>query len=387
MVLSINFVVDRSNAPMFVAMHGLFAASEVNRLVEKLRIGSQERARLGLHTRGTVPITHTVILDRNAPYGERLIVNETHRIWLDEAARLLLQGVRFSTIGQQVAALGCPLSPSEMHRLFLTPFTWGHSGYGYVKQHGHWAYDESVPLPPKAVIFRNTVAPVWTGDLAERIKQELRRRHEMIGSRRPHSTLRFSGLLICGNCGKLLGFQSPVDHYHHRYDYYRCTNKACDKKAGGRVEILQAEVDRLLQLWLRAEDFAGIAPTVPDNTAADERLTAEITATRAHVTRLILAQTNSGATAAVQAIYQEQIREAGEKLDGLEKLLADQRRRHARDLERAAQERHTLDTLRTLTLEKFWQLPDVEIHASLRALLGKNKLVVNGKSITHLKKG
>jgi hypothetical protein len=65
-----------------------------------------------------------------------------------------------------------------------------------------WAFDRSVETPPGVIIEYGTNLAVYTGEQAEIVQAELRRRFEIIrGKTRPHNTKMFTGLLLCGYCG------------------------------------------------------------------------------------------------------------------------------------------------------------------------------------------
>ena len=108
-----------------------------------------------------------------------------------------------------------------MYRLIMKPIFWGHmarhhnsagskNGYKY----GRWIYDESEPGPDGTMIFRNTHPPVWEGELADRVRQEIdRRRHHMRGKAVPNYTHRLSGIAICGECGHFMATKIDKGKY------------------------------------------------------------------------------------------------------------------------------------------------------------------------------
>jgi hypothetical protein len=104
---------------------------------------------------------------------------------------------------------GKPYYSHYMYRLIMKPLFWGHTARNHNSatskngfKYGAWIYDESEPIPEGAMMFRNTHPPVWEGELADLIKAELKRRSETVrGHSDPEYTHRFSGLVVCAECG------------------------------------------------------------------------------------------------------------------------------------------------------------------------------------------
>ena len=94
----------------------------------------------------------------------------------------------------------------------MRPVFWGHSARNFEHQNckngekkGRWIYDESETYPDDMIMFRNTHPPVWEGELADRIRDELDRRKGLARGRATSAyTHRFSGLAVCGECGRFM---------------------------------------------------------------------------------------------------------------------------------------------------------------------------------------
>ncbi len=121
------------------------------------------RAQRGLPITSRVPMSHVVVRDQTTGKALCLEVNEDKRRLWTGLAELILEGVSSYGIEEQL---------NERYRR---------------------VYDENEPIPEGATIFHNTHEAVWPGEIADRVKTEIRRRSESVrGSSTPHSTHRFA---------------------------------------------------------------------------------------------------------------------------------------------------------------------------------------------------
>jgi hypothetical protein len=317
---------------------------------------------------------------------------------------LILEGVPWERIerelyrrGGHVNDKGRVFHPNFMHRLVMRPLFWGHmarfhcskeSQNGY--QSGAWVYDESQPTPEGALVFRNTHPAVWTGELADRVRQEIGRRSEVIrGRAKPMTTHILSGLLICGECGAFLSVCCDPNP-RSSYRGLRCPaskgkatlQHTCNNKGVHTQRPIIARLNSYLEQMLRentTDIFTDQVSDLPKLQQRIARLEADIAKTEDHVRVAIRKQMT--APEEVQQIFDEEIRKLGNQL----KVMREERSRlHGQALatqRSTATQQATLEELTRLTLERFWQQDSRIINQTLHRLMGKRRLVMLGSEI------
>lgn len=388
--------IDEDNKTFQLALGSVNATSGSEQLIKGRKMGMKKRAQRGLPTTSGVPITHKLIRNEKGK-AEKLVVNESHRRLFDDFVTLFLEGVGWRRMEQElykrfghVNQFGEPWSSNRMYRIMTNPTTWGHSAMHYRGNHkmapiGEWIFEEGHEIPPGVTIHYNTHEPVWTGETAELLKAEFRRRQQMLGKRLPNHTYDFSGLLICGNCGYYL-----TTAYSK---YWR--GLACRSKFSHRVPPIdcphtKAISQKTIQEWFHTRllnviengSWEGLLGSTDEqsSTTSLAQVESEIADLRHAIVQMIEDQARQKMDN-VRAIYQDRIDKAGERLEILE-----QRRRELEQQflsrTRAQQERQAaLDTIKSLTLERFWELEGREINQVLMRLMGKRRLVVTNATI------
>lgn len=379
--------VDSSNADMFALIKAYSTRKEMRWIRDMGIRGKDKAAERGLIPH-VIPLTHVAIRD---PASGRQIAIETNeglrRLW-DDLAELILAGTGWQSIPRELAARGHvtdsgrQFAHSYLYKLVYSPVTWGHTArrWGYQStgryHYGPWAYDESEAPPDGVLVFRNTIPPLWAGELAERLKVELRRRRDMVGGRRPSNTYRFSGLILCAGChrsmllrvvvGKRVGLLCPT-HAQRRYTGVDCPN----------VRLLR---DDYIQAFFDERMRAALDEGLPDILAAQKpanspNYTAQLAAAEAdraalvkQVERLISEQ--AAAPDELQPIYRDQLKAHADRLNALTNEVRRLQARAAEVTTATAAQARELSAIRDMTLDAFWKLPDREINQRLRAMMG-----------------
>jgi hypothetical protein len=394
--------IDKSNYRMWIAMAGYKSASHVDWLQKAHAIGMPKRVSKGLPA-SLLPMSHKV--ERNeGGKAVRVVINEKNRRMFNDAAQLILQGVAWSDLplrlyeqyGHANPKNGKPFGPATFRNLFYSPWMWGHAARLYVrtvggkkphykvKKHtGLWTFDEDVPLPPGVEIYRNTVPPLFTGDEAELLKAELRRRYILMEGRAGHKNANtFTGLLVCGSCGCRLSYRK-----RHNWAHYRCMSNGSafryserytctlNKRTVGEKKVIAWLHERLVQM-LAAQDLTTFQDTVQvaNAPARPEQLQAEINQIEARIASLMVqrADTPEGS----QYILTGLIENFDQQLQGLRSALTQIEQIDRAALKAKASASVALEELRAMTLESFWEAPPAEINRLLLMLLGDNRLII-----------
>lgn len=261
--------IDKQNHRMWIAMNGYKSAGEIDRLVAERDKAMNARAERGLPTSSRIPISHRIIRDPNTGKAIRLEVDESKRRLWDDLAALILDGVAWDTIEIElfnryghVNDRGEKYYPDFMYRLIMKPIFWGHSARHHNNANskngfklGRWIYDESEPAPEGTLLFRNTHPPVWEGELADRVRQEINRRRDfMRGNAIPSYTHRLSGIAVCGECGYFMATKIDKGIYHS----LRCPASKgrprlpkCNNRGVISEQKVIARIDEFLRQMLR----------------------------------------------------------------------------------------------------------------------------------------
>lgn len=384
--------IDSSDYVGQVALGGFASVSEVTRFVELRKAGIERRLQRGL-PQSRLIFSHRKVVDPDTGKAVRLEVDESLRgLWNDVEA-VLLSGVSALRIERalaergHVAANGKPYPPGSIYRILHNPTFWGHQfwnkGGKYRRYHGGWAYDDEVEPPPDVRLYRNKFLPVYTGEQAERVKNELRRRADIRGRRAPDSDYPLSGLFVCAECGRALSmYLSRGKKPHYIYRAMRCSYAnnfdGCTARSVVSERKLIRFVDERLRAWLEAGalvDAHEALRDTSDDTIALEQLRAARDRVENQINTLILEQ--SEADTDVREMYRQQIRTLKTRMDALDSDI--QRASHQlKQTER--QQRNTETFLRRLNIEAmetFWQREPFEINQFLAGLMGNTVFVAD----------
>ena len=398
--------VDQHNFRMWISMAGYKASGDIDRLVKHQKNGMAERAKNGLPVSPKIPLSHKLIRDANGK-ALHLEVNEDKRRLWDDLAELILEGVAWKKIENELYSRyghvddsGRPYNMYYMYTLITNPMFWGHTAQGFrrrkseiTRHSGMWIYDESEPVPDDIVVYRNTVPAVYTGELAERIKAEIKRRQETIrGKANPRRTHRFTGLFVCGECGSGM---STYSRYQHRgkpicqlglrcnMAYQKPRNELfCHQKGYVPFREIQAYLDARLRELLEGASPDIFGDIMSPDVDAQKRVTAvqtELSDLEERIGKLIYEQ--SAASETTQGFYRKQVNGLASRVEILRIQLAQLERQAASATQASVVSTATIAEIRELSLERFWQQSDTYINQMLCRLFGNRQLVILDKKI------
>lgn len=365
--------IDAQNQRMQIAMSGYSTGAEMDELRRRHEFGMRGRVRKGLPA-GLVPGTHVLLRDASGK-ADRLIVDESKRRLFDDIydlltrERVIIRGMEAYLEARGHVRLGERVIDSWLRSLY----TWGHSGRRFVaaSQRGNWqwVYDPSRTPPAGVEIWRDTHEAVWQGDQAADIRAELDRRQATYGGHYlPYRSYRYSGLLVCANCGSPVAYRVDRD----RYRYLRC-NRTCGMGIL-KEAVVNAFMVGFLEQIVAGANVADLVGARPDTSVERRRqLDAEIDQTTAQAAALIRKQ--STAPAALFTLYDDELTALAGRLDALER----ERARLQPPAVRAAQTSE--GTIRARGLTWFWSAPEIEQNAILHGLFGRWRMAITNREV------
>jgi hypothetical protein len=393
--------IDDTNYRMFIAMSGYKAAGDIDRLVKARDKAMTARAQRGLPVSSRVPMCHDLVRDPDSGKAIVLEVNEDHRQLWNDLAGLILEGIGWFHIENElydryghVNNKGKKFYPGFMYRLIIKPIFWRHMARNHANannKNGHktgfWVYDEDDPMPEGATIFRNTHDPVYTGELGERIKAELRRRSETVrGRTRSQTTHRFSGLGVCAVCGSFWSTHSNGNYrgircasvYSSRTFTPDCTNRGIlnEKKL---IALLSDYLHEMLKT--RSTDVFSQPNTEEASVEARlKELEWEMTVLEEQARTLIRKQASVGD--AIRDLYDEELAEIDIRLNNMKVTRSRLQNKAKKAAKMIPIETVTLNELAAMSVDAFWKQESRYINQILHRLMGKKRLLLlEGKII------
>ena len=221
--LSDGFV-DANNMRMNIAMGGYRAAGEVDNLSKRRQQGYKARFNRQLPVNSKVASSHKPIRDLESGKMIGVETDESRRQEFTDLAELVLEGVAWASIESEmykrfgyVNKKGKPYYPHYYSRILYTPSFWGHlsrntKGDKRVNPHGAWSREKGHTVPKGITIQYNVIPPMYSGRLANEVKAELTRRESINGRRKPSKSYKFSGLIICGVCGRNMVYSTKKNY-------------------------------------------------------------------------------------------------------------------------------------------------------------------------------
>ncbi len=387
--------VDSTNHRLWIAMSGYKAAGEIDRLVKARDDAMTNYAKIGKPISSRIALSHRILRDEKSGKAIRLEVDERKRRMWDDLAQLILEGVAWVEIEIElykryghVNEAGVPYYPNKMYRLIMKPMFWGHMARFHNNKDslngfkcGRWVYDEGVPAPEGVLIFRNTHPAVWTGEVADKVKQEIDRRSvHMRGSAHPARSHMMTGLIICGECGSFL-----ATHVDKGYRAVYCpaakhrapTLPDCRNRGVCNQHKVVDRLNEYLRQMLEAQSadiFADSRADLPSLQRRLAKLDSEIMAIETQVRVAIRKQVS--APEEVQGIFDEEIRKLSEQLKVVREARARQEGETLAAQQNNSVQQIALEELTTMTLERFWKKENRFINQTLHRLMGKRRLVM-----------
>lgn len=215
---------DQTNYRLMKSFSVFTNNMQLEGLKKKQYIGVRDRVMRGLN-HSQVAWYHNPIRNSQTGKIERLAVNETHRWIYDLIAEHTLEGTGFSMIAKHFNETGIP-NPAGQAKWQMRSFTvnflyrpkvWGNAGWKTrrLKSPAFLAsFDPDFVhlLPDDSEMFYGVdgIQPIYTGEIAILLQQELRRRVQVKG-RGMHKRYQrmFTGMGVCGTCGYGLIYFQP----------------------------------------------------------------------------------------------------------------------------------------------------------------------------------
>lgn len=368
----------------FLALGGYAIASEMQAIEQRRHDGMYNKARRGMHTGNRPPFGFCYNADRSA-----IEFNEEFRPVYNAAATLLLDGVPYYELENHLANLGFvkpngqPYIRTFFYRLFMNPHIWGHSAWNYAKRYGVWAFDDSQPVPAGTEVWRDKHQPVFTGDLAERIKAELHRRAAAETHRHPQRKYWYSGLIVCDVCkAKLVASHVRVSaKYWTHKPCLRCAYGTSSRAGRARRcpntrRLYIAHVQQYLHDWLAtliaSPELQPHFADDPDSIASAQAHVAELQHNLVDLNKqleTVMGEQLATASPVLARAYRGRLEAISQAIENTERNLAQQRAAlAAQEINPARQQ--AFDTIKDIGLAALWQLPPAHLNTLLDTLLG-----------------
>lgn len=386
--------IDRQNLRYQTAFGGAESAGELDRFAESSMKAKSQLLAKGLPLGPYIAMSHRLIRDPRTGKGSHLELNpDMTSLWQDFAT-LYLQGIAYNHLGDALydfyghidPVTGKAYSRTTLYYVFSNPMFWGHMA----RRHSHsersaWIFDEDAPLPDGVIVERNVIPAVYTGDLAERVKAEFRRRSELSGRAKPGTTYRYSRVFVCGKCNANMAVHSK----RRRRTGVRCLNAHLYSRAvtpcGGDT-VPTARLDEIAREFI-SKHLEGVRPSAveSDGPASAAQLqyaesAKELSQIEAQIGTLIAEQ--SRAPEVAQSYYRQQIEGLSHRAKKLKQTVERLEVKVAEVDRRVKEETQTADEIRQMTLDRFFDLPDVKINQYMHRLLGDWRIVlVDGEPI------
>jgi DNA invertase Pin-like site-specific DNA recombinase len=380
--------IDKGNYRMFVSMAGYSAAGEIDELVRRHKFGNNKRAKRGLPTTSHGLIPSHIIVGKGDT--ERAIVNEDARRLFADIAELLLTGMSFRQMVNVLAERGHHrrdgrrIPPETLRMWMMHPTLYGNTAQNFLntlsgegKALGMWVFDPSESAPPHVTINYGTHPPMYEGVLAERVKDEMRRRMSNSGRGNPPPRRKFTGLVVCDTCHYAVGYRDSGTYVavNCNSGLHPSLMTGCTNTRYVRESKLVAFTSDLLRELAASQDWSLLfTDNEPDDTA--QRLASierEIKEVNAQADALMSER------ATLPTVFIDQYKANMARLASRAEALHVEHARLNQQLIATSPDASQLQALadfKNLPLDAFWQLSNVEINQWLHRLFGQRRLVI-----------
>lgn len=403
--------VNESNYVLAASMASFQAVQPVRTFVEQARESKKERARQGLMGTGSPPLSHKYVRDPVTGKRIKMIVDESRRPLFDAMAELILSHFSWRGFEEELYRRYGIVNPKTgkrygqmtLWRLVNNPVFWGHTGVRYSAEvwnktgkrvTGAWIFDPD-ELPPEGMtLFYNTHEAVYTDELGEKIKAELRRRYELVkGASAIHRIFAFSGLLICASCQQSLHRHQDQPNKKRgqgRWTAWSCMSKyysrsGCENRKYVPDKAIRAALDERLRELVKTRDLTMLSPVQEANQFKQlEKLRRDIGKLDYRISTWIDERTEADET--IRHIFTDKISQATRDRKSLHAKLSQLQSEIESDSQH--QDRQTaLNELVEMTIDKLWELDPREINRILHRLFGMNRLVADQGVIVGIARG
>lgn len=388
--------IDRRNYRAMIMITGYRDSMEVDELVQKRRGGIRGLLSKGLPPNGRIVMSHRLVRDPKTGKVVAIeLVDELRPMWTD-LATLLFENVPYDLLEQEMwrrwkyGRDGRPYGESTFQRLLKSATFWGNQSLRIredielTQKRGLWVFDPSLDPPNGTDMYWNTHEPVYTGDLAERVKAELRRRTEVSnGVARSSGVHTFTALVVCADCHWRYAYQSQRLTGKKPYIFMRCafSNR---RKTDVRPPCSNnnAIAEWKIREWLQPHLTRWVECGTVDFQVGTESGVAQASITQLRASATLLERRVSAAAAELlnvdddlKPFIREQLRAAKDDLDRTRQRLRSLERDIQRQAQTSSAQTVVLDEIRALGLHTFWMQPPLFINARLHALMDPVKLV------------
>lgn len=391
-----NTLVEGEASRFWAAMTGLRSAGEMDKKKLYRETGMDKRAALGFHENRT-PWYQRTIHDEETGDALRVELREEYRYIWDAVFKVIVEErVGFGQVEKVLheryqivhPVTGRPFTYKSIYSvLCLNPAAWGHrfrgrranirNGYGGMS--GEWVYDRDVPPPKEITMYYDVLPAIYTGQQADDMRDELRRRRQIRGGSKPTNPTTFSGLVVCDYCD---GHMVYVNKGRINWRAYRCQTH--DRfKFGGPDCPTQPKIIRFEKLvdWLRPfleqllagapleEMFPSPALNAEHDLASVEQ---QMEAVAAEKTRLV--ERLGLIPDSMLQDYQRQMQQVAERADALTEryqILKSATHAQNHDGQIAA-----LSELSSVGLDGFWAWDSGRQQQLLKRVFGRWKIIV-----------
>lgn len=209
--IAVELVTQTFDRDTFGLLSGGVGGYELRNIAARMNMGREGRVRGGRHV-GLPPFGYAVVRDERGVSINYTITPEG-RAFFDELAALFLSGETYADLGRRLGArynAGRAWSHSSMRARLASPFYRGQLVYGRRRPEGQVIYQEHAVHPA-----------AWDAATIAALDAEIARRQQQAkrGPRRRKHTYLFTGVLVCGLCGRMLahGGYTHADTLDRRY--------------------------------------------------------------------------------------------------------------------------------------------------------------------------
>jgi DNA invertase Pin-like site-specific DNA recombinase len=393
--------VTEENYRMWIAMSGYKASKDVDELVKKRRNAMNAIAAKGLPTSYAPHMAHKVEYDPVTRKAIRQVLDESKaQLWQYIYELVVNQRIAWVDLERELYNRYAIVNPNTgkwyarqtFYQMLYKPGFWGHTGryYDGLGTGQRWVYDDDIEPPAGVMLFRHTIPPVFTGEQAERLKAELRRREDTAhGRSKTNTNYAFTGLLMCDVCRTMLTVKPTThplkDGSNRTWVYYRCSEKAssfrevkCNQRNIHHATIVAA-LDKLLAKVIQTGDLSLIYNIPKQSNNERDFLIARIAELEEQKTDDMASQ-RASRVPSVKAEYRELIDKAAEQIEILKGRLAELEAETANNDELLTA-RQALSDLKEIGLPALWQQTTGYQNQVLHALFGRQKLLVRDGEI------
>lgn len=394
--------INQNNKRMFVSMAGYQASVEIDELRRRYKFGMNRRAEEGKPVSSRVLFSHRVVRDQLG-HAQTMIVRDELRPLFSHIATLLLDRTPWYALEKElfeqygyVAENGKPYPNRFFYPVIYSPVFWGHNGRNFANRRvtdarriSAWIFDDKEPCPEGVLMFYHTHEPVYTDELAEQVKAELRRRMTLRGAARTDSPYPLSGLFECAECGHKMAWTLGSGNYRAArcnvaYGLLGRTNDTCTQRKHMTEAYAINYLKRTLKLLSSAEDPIAFlnqlsdVKNIPDETPMLKKQLEEL-----EEEGRVLLQLRLKTRQSVDKLFEEQWDLLGKRVEIVEERLVLAQRAKPTVAE-IADQRDAIEEMRVRG-ETFWELPPGRINQVLRRALGRRIMQVREGKIKRFK--